>query len=73
MFEESGGEINGRADERDRAPRRGADDTDHDRSDVEAEARLNDMPVACSGKLITAGRQRIGAWKTHQSGDEKRA
>lgn len=27
--------------------------------------------VACSGKLITAGRQHTGAWKTHQLGEEK--
>ena len=46
MFEESGGEIHGRTDKRDRASRRRADDANCDLSDVEAEARLNDMPVA---------------------------
>ena len=63
MFEESGGEIHGRTDKRDRASRRRADDANCDLSDIEAEARLNDMPVArlqC-GERRPHGQRRLGS------------
>ena len=59
MFEESGGEIHCRTDERNRASQRRADDANRDLSDIETETRLNDMPV-CSFAM-----QRVpSAWPT---------